>query len=183
VLCFGILLWNVPTVYADTDGSELKVAEPGTLIVQLGTQWAGVEFELRTDDGLYPGTVVVDDTGVLTMELGGSTTYTLSALGSAIAIPAADAEDADEVAGSTAGSDDAAEPEGASESGTEASRDAENESSDTSEATVLGIPVLHLILFIGGLLLCVGCLVALKLSKHRRQNNYHGSEDEYDDED
>ena len=43
---------------ADTDGTELKVVDnPQTLTIQLGPEWAGKEFELRTDAGKYPGVV------------------------------------------------------------------------------------------------------------------------------
>ena len=43
------------TVFATggTDGTELQVAEPASLEIQLGAEWAGVEFELKTDAGLY----------------------------------------------------------------------------------------------------------------------------------
>jgi len=47
-----------------------------------------LEFELRTDAGLFPVPVVVDESGILTMDLGGSTPYTLSCLESSIPIPA-----------------------------------------------------------------------------------------------
>ena len=51
------LLIGTGTAFAagdDTDGTELQVAQPVILEVQLGTQWAGVEFQLKTDAGLYP---------------------------------------------------------------------------------------------------------------------------------
>lgn len=57
VLCFTLM--SAATVYADTDGTELQVEQPSTLELQLGSAWAGVAFELKTDSGLYPGTVVV----------------------------------------------------------------------------------------------------------------------------
>lgn len=67
-----------PAAYADTDGTEPKIIQqPDQLVLQLGTRWAGVEFELRTDAGIFPVPVVVDEYGVLTMDLGGSTTYNL----------------------------------------------------------------------------------------------------------
>ena len=73
---------------ADTDGTEIQVTEqPEKLIIQLGPQWAGVQFRLKTDEGLFPVPVVVDQSGILKMELGGSSTYTLSCFGSAVAIP------------------------------------------------------------------------------------------------
>lgn len=77
-----------PAAYADTDGTEPKIVQqPDQLVLQLGTRWAGVEFELRTDAGIFPVPVVVDEYGVLTMDLGGSTTYTLSCIHSTAPIP------------------------------------------------------------------------------------------------
>ena len=63
--------------------------------MQLGTRWAGVEFELRTDAGIFPVPVVVDEYGVLTMDLGGSTTYTLSCIHSTAPIPDLEPEQTD----------------------------------------------------------------------------------------
>ena len=61
-----------PAAYADTDGTEPKIVQqPDQLVLQLGTRWAGVEFELRTDAGIFPVPVVVDEYGILTMDLGG----------------------------------------------------------------------------------------------------------------
>ena len=58
-------------VYADTDGTELQVVEPQKLEIQLGQSWAGVEFTLKTDAGMYPNAIPVDETGVLKLEIGG----------------------------------------------------------------------------------------------------------------
>lgn len=82
-----------PAAYADTDGTEPKITQqPDQLVLQLGTRWAGVEFELRTDAGIFPVPVVVDEYGVLTMDLGGSTTYTLSCIHSTAPIPDSEPE-------------------------------------------------------------------------------------------
>ena len=86
----AMLLLSAP-VLADTDGSEIRVAEqPDRLILQLGLRWAGVQFELKTDAGVFPIPIVVDETGLLKMDLGGSRMYTLSCLASATAIPGPD---------------------------------------------------------------------------------------------
>ena len=60
------------TVFATggTDGTELQVADPASLEIQRGADCAGVEFELKTDAGMYPGDVVVGDDGVLRLEIG-----------------------------------------------------------------------------------------------------------------
>ena len=77
-----------PTALADTDENTVRVSkQPDQLVLQLGVRWAGVEFELRTDAGLFPVPVVVDESGVLTMDLGGSTTYTLTCMSSSVPIP------------------------------------------------------------------------------------------------
>lgn len=77
------------TVFATggTDGTELQVAEPASLEIQLGEEWAGVEFELKTDAGMYPGDVVVGDDGVLRLEIGGSKSYILTCMNSSVAVP------------------------------------------------------------------------------------------------
>ena len=42
-----------------TEGTEIQVMEAEQLEVQLGKEWAGREFQLKTDAGLYPGTITV----------------------------------------------------------------------------------------------------------------------------
>lgn len=81
LLCCILMCTGV--VYAtgdDTDGTELQVAQPVILEVQLGPRWAGVEFQLKTDVGLYPGTIAVGQDGILRTELGNSGSYVLSCL-------------------------------------------------------------------------------------------------------
>ena len=70
-MCLAMCLCT--TAFADTDGTEPKITQqPDQLVLQLGTRWAGVEFELRTDAGIFPAPIVVDESGVLTMDLGGA---------------------------------------------------------------------------------------------------------------
>ena len=88
LLCCILMCTGV--VYAtgdDTDGTELQVAQPVILEVQLGPQWAGVEFQLKTDVGLYPGTIAVGQDGILRTELGNSGSYVLSCLTLNAAVP------------------------------------------------------------------------------------------------
>lgn len=77
-----LLLLLPQTAYAadGTDGTEMQVLQPQQLEIQLGSNWAGVEFQLKTDAGLYPGTISVGEDGVLRLEIGGSSTYTLTCL-------------------------------------------------------------------------------------------------------
>lgn len=78
LLCLCIFMGQ--TAYADTDGTELQILEPSYLEIQLGIDWAGTEFQLRTDMGLYPDTIQVDENGILHLEIGGSKNYLLSNL-------------------------------------------------------------------------------------------------------
>ena len=78
---------NPACTYADTDGTEIQISDqPEHLTLQLGPQWAGVEFQLRTDEGIFPVPVVVNQSGILQMDLGGSKTYILSCLSSAVTV-------------------------------------------------------------------------------------------------
>lgn len=149
-----------PAALADTDGTEPKITnQPDQLVLQLGARWAGVEFELRTDAGVFPAPVVVDESGILRMDLGGSTTYTLSCLESTVPIP---------------------DPEPAQTEPTtpgEAPIPSPDPSEPDSQQRI--IPPLPLAIFLVGLAAAVGGLVAMHIVKKRREADY----DEWDDED
>ncbi|MFR1477592.1 MAG: hypothetical protein ACLSB9_18885 [Hydrogeniiclostridium mannosilyticum] len=52
-----ILCIPVTPIYAEpqgTDGTEMQVIAPEKLEIQLGADWAGVEFQLKTDSGCIP---------------------------------------------------------------------------------------------------------------------------------
>ena len=155
-----VMLMSVlcPAALADTDGTEPQLTQqPDQLILQLGTRWAGVEFELRTDAGVFPAPIVVDSSGVLTMDLGGSKTYTLSCLtgqGQAVQEPAEPSQDA-------------------------AADVAQQEEPDANSG---GIPVGTLILFLTGLALAGAGLAALYIAKRRQQSVCDNWEDGDDDE-
>lgn len=152
------------TVFATggTDGTELQVAEPASLEIQLGAEWAGVEFELKTDAGMYPGDVVVGDDGVLRLEIGGSKSYILTCMNSSVAVP--DPEQAP------------ATTEESSESSVEKTENA------SAENTVAGIPVMHLILFGGGMAIAIGALVGLYIVKRRKQLNPQYQDDDEEED-
>ena len=77
----GCLALLCGVALADTDGTELKVVDnPQTLTIQHGPDWAGQEFELRTDAGKYPGVVTVNPSVILEMELSDSRFFTLSCM-------------------------------------------------------------------------------------------------------
>ncbi|CAK7064045.1 MAG: hypothetical protein ENTB_02921 [Enterocloster aldenensis] len=166
-----ILCIPVTPIYAEpqgTDGTEMQVMEPEKLEIQLGADWADVEFQLKTDSGLYPGTIAVGEDGVLRMELGGSKSYVLTCMNSSVSAPEATQAPAT----------------------TEEAQNESNEGQDSSsnngqdeKGTVAGIPILHLVLFAGGMVLAVGSLVAMRVMKKRRESDAeYEDEDEYEDD-
>ena len=168
VLLLSALLLTTVTAYADTDGTEMQVEQPSVLEIQLGPAWAGVEFQLKTDSGLYPGTIAVGEDGVLRTELGGSTGYVLSCLGSAVPAPAPEdvsLETRDDTNEPEEEPDALSEPDTTSPEGNDLSTTREE---DNEEPTVGGIPVKHIILFAGGLLLAIGCLAGITVARKRR---------------
>lgn len=163
----------------DTDGTELQVAQPVILEVQLGPQWAGVEFQLKTDAGLYPGTIDVGQDGILRTELGNSGSYVLSCLTLNAAVPAPGdipSPDVTQQEQEPLTTDSAENADAASQNVQE---------QDSGRPTVSGIPVMHIILFGGGLLLAVGALVAMRFIRNRRpsERSPYDPDDEDDDED
>lgn len=165
VMAMSLMALNA---HADTDGTELQVAKPSQLTIQLGPEWAGVEFRLRTDSGVYPGVVVVDESGVLSLEIGGSSTYELSCLGSPQTVPTPEPEP------SKAPESEPAETEPATTSADTVTPTPD----DGGELTVYGIPVIHLAVFGGGLLVAIVFLITLRFSRRRRRRW-----DEYDEDD
>lgn len=162
-LVVTILALMMPqTVFATggTDGTELQVAEPASLEIQLGADWAGVEFELKTDAGMYPGDVVVGEDGILRLEIGGSKNYILTCMNSSVQVPNPEQAPATE----------------------EASENSSAESLQTEESTAAGIPTMHLILFGGGMAIAIGTLIGLYVVKRRKQlNPQYPDDDEEED--
>lgn len=160
ILCFSVIpVWAEPQ---GTDGTELQVAQPEQLEIQLGSEWAGVEFQMKTDAGLYPGTIPVGQDGVLRLEIGGSKSYVLTCMNSATKTPSP----------TQAPATTESQPE----------KQTEGSSAEESSATVAGIPVLHLCLFVGGMVLSVGGLITMYVVKRRREDEdgyeYDDDEDE-----
>lgn len=165
-----------------TDGTEMQVMTAEQLEIQLGADWAGVEFELKTDAGMYPGTIAVGEDGVLRLEIGGSSSYTLTCLNSSVAVPNPEAASAtDEVqpedgqtgteaaeginTGEMQSEDQNIELEAASEVG-----QPDAEGAEAEENTVAGIPVAHLVIFSVGMVLAVGSLITMYVLKRRRES-------------
>lgn len=174
ILC-AISLYVMP-VSADTNGTELQVLEPSTLKIQLGTEWSGVEFQLKTDVGMYPGVIPVGEDGVLRLEIGGSSTYTLTCLNSDVEIPE-QVEEVDRVASKKEGEELYSHTE-SEESAEEGRTEEDNKTPEQNQDTVAGIPITHLVLFGGGLFISIGVLIAIRVISGKRSDQY-----EYDDGD
>lgn len=157
ILCFPVqAMAETPQ---GTKGDELQLMEAEKLEIQFGTDWVGVEFQLKTDAGLYPGPIVVGQDGVLRMEIGGSKSYILTCMNSAVEVPEP----------TQAPATTETQPE-ENNSGTEAAEE--------GNSTVAGIPVLHIVLFAGGMVVAIGVLIVMHVVKRRRE-----SEPAYDEDD
>lgn len=193
IVCIASILPWSRAAYAAPDTEPVKSAVADKLIIQLGPDWAGVEFELTTDMGKYPGTIMVNAAGVLALELADSSTYTLSCLNSKIAAPAAPDEVAQTATPSTdeplppATTDTPKEqaPEQSASGNIEADKQPSPPVADTEAAPDLeapiqetdGIPTLQLVLFIGGAAACVLCLVIIRISRSRRESQLDDDDD------
>ena len=162
LLAIALSLAMSTAAFADTDGTEPKIVQqPDQLVLQLGTRWAGVKFELRTDAGIFPAPVVVDENGVLTMDLGGSTTYTLSCINSTAPIPDPGPEQSDPP------------PSVSPDPTPEVPNSPQPETGNSS----LPLPA---VIFLVGLAVAGGAFIALHITKKRQDYGY----DEWgDDED
>lgn len=149
-----------------TEGDELQVLQPEQLEIQLGAELAGAHFSLKTDAGMYPGTVVADANGTLKLEIGGSSSYVLTRLDAASAAPAAAVltdDPAQSVSEMPAGETETAAPE--------ETVPAEPAQQDNT------IPTMHIVLFAGGTVLCIAFLAISFILKRRRARDYY-EEDE-----
>ena len=161
-----------PAALADTGDSTPKITQhPDQLVLQLGTRWAGVEFELRTDAGVFPAPVVVDEAGVLRMDLGGSTTYTLSCIESSVPIP-------DPVTGEVPGNEPLPPADNTPPQQPPQSSDPEPAPAPAPVTSQQSVPSVPLIIFLMGLAAVGGGKAAFWILKRRQQEDY----DEWDDE-
>ena len=153
ILCFPI---PASAISQGTDGTELQVMKPQKLQIHLGEDWAGAGFELTTDAGKYPGVIVVGEDGVLRLEIGGSENYILSCLNSSSDIPSTGDELQQEE-----GSEAPTEPE-------EGTVPVESTPEDSEEGNQVQIPVKHMVLFGGGLVLALMALAGIHYSQSKR---------------
>ncbi len=168
-------------VSADTDGTELNVLEPSKLEIQLGYDWSGVQFQLKTDVGVYPEEIEVGEDGVLRLEIGGSSTYVLTCLNSKLAAPSPGQIDSIPV---SEDSDDAEMIPSESKTAKESTAEGVGEDVEALKektGTVAGIPITHLLLFGGGLLVSVGTLIAIRVISNKKRDLYEYDDDEEDE--
>ena len=131
-------------------------------------------------EGMYPGVIPVGKDGVLRLEIGGSTSYILSCVNSEVKAPEPDATQPTE---ETPTAEEPTDPVPTADTAAatypeESTAPVETEAAD---GTVAGIPVAHLALFGGGLVVAVGALVGIHIFQKRRAGN--DSEDDENDED
>ena len=152
------------------NGELMYTQQPDQLVLQLGTRWAGVEFELRTDAGVFPAPIIVDETGVLTMDLGGSTTYTLSCINSTVPIPDPPAEQVP----------DTQQPPDSSAQ--QPSGQVQQPQEQVPAVEPADVPIAPMVVFFVGLACGIGGLVALYFAKRRRQQADYDEWAEEDEE-
>ncbi len=181
-----------------TNGSEAQVIQAEQLEIQLGNDLAGVGFQLKTDAGIYPNIITADKNGIVKLEIGGSKSYVLTRVASKPNAAASDSqvssttdksisekksiteEPAPGV--STANPSEITSPESSEEISSE------GETPGDSDTEIGDIPILHIILFIGGMIAAAGGLVLLRYVQNHRNSSkryyrYYDDEDEDDDED
>lgn len=183
MVCIFCLPVSVSATSQGTDGTELEVIQPQNLEIQLGESWAGVEFGLKTDAGMYPGVITVGADGVLRLEIGGSENYILSCLNSSVEIPEpSDTIPEEKVTGpgdeSFTEASEEADATADPSDGTAADETAPAD--DAAQGTVAGIPVTHIALFGGGLLVAIGTLIGIQVYQKKRENTC--PEDDENDE-
>ena len=179
ILCFPV---SASAASQGTDGTELEVIQPSYLEIQLGEAWAGVEFELKTDAGMYPGVITVGEDGVLRMEIGGSENYILSCLNSTIEIPipGETLPAAEETAPADQPGSEGTEEQDPTADPSESTAPDQTEPAAEDDGTVAGIPITHIALFGGGLVIAIGTLVGIHFFQKKRESS--NEDDDENDE-
>lgn len=192
ILCFPVKA--SATTQQGTNGTELEVVQAQQLEIQLGQAWTGVEFQLRTDAGKYPDPIPVGEDGVLRVEIGGSESYLLTCLASQVEVPTPeDIESSEETTAEETGTAATEEPAEESTSSTEDTSSATEEETDSTApsvtiepeadaevATIGGIPVTHIVIFVGGLVIAIALLVFMQM--HQKNRETSDADDDENDE-
>ena len=175
ILCFPI---GVSAASQGTNGDEMHVATPEKLEIHLGQEWAGVTFELTTDYGKYPNPIPVGEDGVLRLEIGGSSSYVLSCLSSETEAPApSETAPSENTPSESIPTDDSTVDKDELEDIEEVTPTEPTE----EDGKVAGIPISHIIMFGGGLLVAVGALVGINFYQKRRAQSSSNADDENDE--
>ncbi len=143
-----------------TNGDELNVVSVQKLEIQLGTEWSGKKFQLKTDVGLYPDDIIVDNDGVLRLEIGGSKSYILSCVG----------------LGKTSEDENIND-----ENKSDEKRGEEAAEQGKQQTDVRKIPVKHIVIFAAGIIIIAGLLIAMRFMGQPQDNN-NDDNDDNDDE-
>ena len=176
LMCILTFPIGVSAASQGTNGDEMQVATPEKLEIHLGQEWAGVTFELTTDYGKYPDPIPVGEDGVLRLEIGGSSSYVLSCLSSEKDAPApSETSPSENSPSESTPTEDAT----ISKDELEDIEDVTPSEPAEEEGKVAGIPISHIIMFGGGLLVAVGALVGINYFQKRRAN----TSSEYDEND
>lgn len=192
LLCFPVKA--SATTQQGTDGTELEVVQAQQLEIQLGQAWSGVEFQLRTDAGKYPDPIPVGEDGVLRVEIGGSESYLLTCLASQVEVPTPeDLENTEETVAAetyTAATEETAEESAAATEDTASATEEEADPTDFSVtiepeadaevATIGGVPVTHVVIFVGGLVIAIALLVFMQM--HQKNREASDADDDENDE-
>ena len=176
LMCNLTFPFGVSAATQGPTGDEMQVATPEKLEIHLGQEWAGVTFELTTEYGKYPDPIPVGEDGVLRLEIGGSSSYVLSCLSSEAEAPAPSETSPSENAPSES---TPAEDATVSKDDLEDIEDVTPTEPTEEDGKVAGIPVSHIIMFGGGLLVAVGALIGINYFQKRRAN----ASNEYDEND
>ena len=172
ILCFPI---PASAVSQGTDGTELQVMKPQNLQIHLGEEWAGIGFELTTDAGKYPGVIPVGEDGVLRLEIGGSENYILSCMNSIddLPEPGESQPSPNEADATVEPSEDISVTESA---GNTESGNNESLSEETEQGSVAGMPMAHIVMFGGGLIVAICTLVGIQF--HQKRNGRIADDDD-----
>lgn len=178
LLCFPVKA--SATAQQGTNGTELEIVQAQQLEIQLGQAWTGVEFQLRTDVGKYPDPIPVGEDGVLRVEIGGSENYLLTCLASQVEVPSPEdmevpveetfAEEGSEA--TEAETTEATEESQTATEGTDAPEvtvDVTDPDTENKPAMIGNVPVAHVVIFVGGLVIAIALLVFMQMHQKNRQ--------------
>ena len=164
-----------------TSGTELNVVQAQKVEIQLGTNWTGVEFEMKTDAGMYPDAIPVGEDGILRFEVGGSESYILTCLNSYVAVPTP--EEAEETVPDNTGETGTAAADETLATDVAPATDPEpdtTETTDPAEVTADAelVPMVYIVVAVVGIVLIAAALVYFIMSQKKNES---GNDEDDDD--